>query len=164
MLFTAKNIDLFHFDMRAVSYPPKDIHTMALEATVENIGALSLEFKAPLRYYSDTGVPYFTFWSERKADDDTPAKRTENLIRPGTWIVILWDEIHTFRETEFKYTFRMDTPAPHARDYPVEEPVEIVPEDKVMVPAEVATEKSEPSSWLEDKHSRPSGFLSDYHG
>jgi hypothetical protein len=158
--FFAKDINLFHFEMRDCSYPPKDIHTMALEVTVENIGALSLEFETELMYHA--GMPFFPVSLARKPKgEDKEGSVRPRQIRLGDWLVVLWDEIHVFRDTEFKYTFRVDTPAPHTRMYNEDTPAEST---RVDIPVEVA--KSEPSSWLpknDGDENKTSGFLNEYH-
>lgn len=160
MGFFAKDINLFHFDMQDVSYPPKDIHTMALEITPENIGALSLEFDSELMYHHDSGMPFFVVSLARAPKDKEETKPRIRQIRLGDWLIVLWDEIHVFRDTEFKYTFRMNTPAPHARMY--SDAVAVDGMTRVDIPVEVA--KSEPSSWLPEKEERPTaGFLDEHH-
>jgi hypothetical protein len=104
-----------------VSYPRKNINTMALLATTENIGALSIEFDAELRYYGDSGMPYFTFWAKRNGTEQDPTEwEQELLIKPGVWIVVLKDEFRTFRQNEFEHTFTVDhviTPETEMTEY-----------------------------------------------
>lgn len=161
---SAKDVNLFHLGMREVSYPAKDIHTMALEVLPENIGALSLELRSHLRYYADTGTPYIVFWAERKGDENSPVRKAELLIRPGDWIVIVWDEIHIFRDAEFRCTFRMDTPAPHVRDYPVVD--SLTPEPSTWVRDVDTTKRDGPQDSVvahDPVVETNQGFLSDYH-
>lgn len=97
-----------HLPGEPVSYPPKNIETVAFQVTAENIGALSIEFEAELRYNGD-GRPYFSFQAERS----TPQKQESPAIlyvSPGDWIVVLWDQFRLFRENEFKNTFMTNHP------------------------------------------------------
>lgn len=106
--FSAKDVRLFHLNMLEVTYAPKDIQTMALEVTPDNIGSLSLEFETDLFYY-ENGMPFFKISVTRGTELDTKPNLLLH-VRIGDWIVILWDEIHIFRTHEFNSTFDIMTP------------------------------------------------------
>lgn len=92
--------------LESVSYPPKKINTVAVKVTPENIGILSIEFEAELCYFNN-GLPFFETEVSRGTEaDPKPARHIQ--VRPGDWIVVLWDEYHLFRENEFLNTFRMN--------------------------------------------------------
>lgn len=103
--------DMYLPGLESVSYPPKKINTVALKVTPENIGALSLEFEAELCYFNN-GVPFFDTEVGRGTEAaPKPVRRLQ--IRPGDWIVILWDEYHLFRENEFNNTFHLNAVPSH---------------------------------------------------
>lgn len=105
MIFAAEDINLFHLGMVEVEYPPKDIHTMALQVTSDNIGRLSLEFETDL-IYNGGHPPYFYIDAAR--DNEAHGEELRSLcVRITDWIVILWDKIYAFRDAEFKTTFSM---------------------------------------------------------
>jgi hypothetical protein len=98
--------ELYLPGLESVSYPPKKINTVAVKVTTENIGALSLEFESELCYFNN-GVPFFETEVSRGTEaEPKPARYLQ--IRPGDWIVVLWDEYHLFRENEFQHTFRVN--------------------------------------------------------
>jgi hypothetical protein len=97
-----------------VSYEPKKIHTEAIQATIENIGKLSLEFEEEL-FYDPHGNPYFCFTAARGLDD-LATEPAELYVRLGNWILPLRDELHVFSDTIFQHTFTMaDDFAPSGR-------------------------------------------------
>lgn len=102
MIFGTKDVNLSHLDPIQVSYAPKGIITEAIEVRDENIGKLALEFETELRYY-DTGLTWFTFMADR--DAEPPLNSRKLLINVGFWIVVLWGELHVFRDKEFQSTF-----------------------------------------------------------
>jgi hypothetical protein len=105
-VFTAQDIRLAHLFPVQVSYPPKQLHTEALQVTIENIGKLSLEFEEEL-FYDAGGHPYFVFAAERGTALDADQPRTEITlyVRLTDWIVPLRGELHVFRNVIFQSTF-----------------------------------------------------------
>jgi hypothetical protein len=106
MVVSAQDLGLYHLGMVQVSYPPKKIETMAIQATPENIGALSLELDVEL-LYDEMGNPYIAFKAER-GTDEKPEEPMPVQVRVSYWIVVLWDELHIYRDVEFKNTFRIN--------------------------------------------------------
>lgn len=105
---TVQEFNIFALGGEAVSYHLKDIHTIALQVTPQNIGILSLELEVELRY-DEFANPYVTFAAARGSAEN-PERDRGLMFRPDDWIVILWDEIHKFRDPEFKATFSFDVP------------------------------------------------------
>jgi hypothetical protein len=104
---------LYHLGALSVSYPPRDINTAALQVTPENIGALSVEFHEDLRYEeAGPGRPYFMFRAERANDEEPDRNAVALRVCLGYWIVVLWDQLHVFRDFEFKSTFTINSPGP----------------------------------------------------
>lgn len=106
MIFNAENFDIFRLGGVAVSYPPKQINTLALLVAPEKIGALSLELEGELKYGPD-GEPYFTFTAERDAGDGM-ATTVQLTVYEDDWIVVLWNELRIFRQEDFEQTFQVD--------------------------------------------------------
>jgi hypothetical protein len=102
---------IYHLGSIPVSYPPKDIRTEAIQVTLANIGALSLEFHASLRYAVDDGMPFFNL-DVRRAIDEDPDKSISVHVRVNEWMVVLWDELYIFRDAEFRNTFVLDNLSP----------------------------------------------------
>lgn len=141
-VFDARSINLLHLNPVRVSYHPKDIHTEAIQVSIENVGKLSLEFETEL-YYEAQGRPYFVFMSKRfdAGEPDGQTSPHELYVRLSDWIVPLWDELHVFRDAVFQNTFTFDDPKPE-REYtmntpmlvpPVEIPKPFKPNDRVYV-------------------------------
>lgn len=103
---TVQEFNIFALGGEAVSYHLKDIHTIALQVTLQNIGILSLEFEVELNYTNE-GAPFINVWVARGSAEN-PERDRSITFRPEDWIVILWDEIHKFRDPEFKATFSFD--------------------------------------------------------
>lgn len=106
MIFNAENFDIFRLGSVPVSYPPKNINTLALLVTPENIGALSLELEGELRYNVEA-EPYFKTWVSRKSAE-VEGGSVCLTVYEGDWLVILWNEIRIFRQEEFEKTFQVD--------------------------------------------------------
>jgi hypothetical protein len=104
-IFSAQTLSLNHLNPVKVSYEPKKIHTEAIQATIENIGKLSLEFEEELFY--DHSRPYFAFTAARGLDD-LATEPAELYVRLTDWIVPLRDELHVFRDAVFQHTFEFD--------------------------------------------------------
>lgn len=100
-IFTAQDVNLRHFPLVRASYLPRDIHTVGVQVTPENIGQLALEFEAEI-CYELTGEPYFQFWAKRH--EDRGGDRFINVY-PENWIVPLYDELHVYRGYTFMSTF-----------------------------------------------------------
>jgi hypothetical protein len=116
MIFAAKDFNVYHLGMIPVNYPPRSINTYAIQVTSENIGALSLELQVGLRYDGD-GVPYVKFAAERGTVEqpDTP----DGLhVYVDDWIVVLWDQLYVFQDTEFRNTFHHSVAEPTLRHEP----------------------------------------------
>lgn len=101
-----EEFNIFSLGAEAVSYPQKDIHTLALRVTEENIGGLSLELEVELCYFND-GVPFLEVYLARGTKDEPETDRWAQ-VKVGDWFVILWDEIHVFRDKEFSSTFTFE--------------------------------------------------------
>lgn len=114
-----EEFNIFALGAEAVSYHLKNIHTVALQVTETNIGVLSLELEVELCYYND-GTPFIEAYFARGTKDQPEVDRYAN-IKIGSWFVILWDEIHVFRDKEFRSTFSFDGPStPRMTDEDVE--------------------------------------------
>lgn len=100
-----EDFNIYTLGAEAVSYHLKDIHTLALQATRENIGILALELAVELLY--DGNDAYFRIRVERGTDENPEAARML-AVHPNDWLVILWDEIHLYRDYEFRNTFSFD--------------------------------------------------------
>lgn len=113
MILTAEDFDsLYHLGSVQVTYSPRNINTEAIQVTKENIGALSVELRQDLRY-GDDGQPFFSCDAARKDKKETgQAPYTVMNVRVGDWVVVLWDELHVFRDYEFKHTFDFVDPKP----------------------------------------------------
>lgn len=105
----ANEIDLSHFNTAMAGYGPKNIYAEAVLVTTENIGKLALEFELDLRYMGNHGLgtPFFTFLAKRELEDPI-----ELTVLPNFWIIMLWDEIHIFRDDLFNKTFEVTPAAP----------------------------------------------------
>jgi hypothetical protein len=101
-----QDFNIYSLGAEAVSYHLKDIHTLALQATRENIGILALELAVEL-LYDEHDNAYFKIRVERGTDENPEAARVLH-VRPNDWIVILWDEIHLYQDYEFRNTFSFD--------------------------------------------------------
>lgn len=111
MIFNAESLNIYTLGGEAVSYSLKDIHTLALQVTPENVGLLSLEFEAGLRYERN-GSPFFTFKGQRDVEREG-LEFLVSVVHVTDWIVVLWDELHVFRDKEFRHTFSFDNAADH---------------------------------------------------
>lgn len=103
MIFSAADFTGYHLGTIPVSYPPKNIYTQALQVLHENIGAIALEMQREL-FYNEAGLPYVTFQARRGTDED-PRNPEVLTLRATNWLVVLGDELHVFRDFEFKATF-----------------------------------------------------------
>jgi len=101
-----EEFSIYALGAEAVSYNLKDIHTLAMQVTREKIGGLALEFETEL-IYSGEGEPYLNIYVARGTKEE-PENDRNLIVRPGDWFVILWDEIHLFRDKEFRSTFSFD--------------------------------------------------------
>lgn len=102
---------IFYLGAVSVSYPPKDINTEAIQVVPGNIGALSVELQTELCYRND-GAPFIEIEVGRGTEQNPKPDRFVS-IRPGDWIVVLWDELHVFRDFEFKSTFVVSSASKH---------------------------------------------------
>lgn len=89
----------------SVSYSAQDIKTEALEVTAENIGALSVELHTGISY-SD-GAPVLFLKLDRGEDEEPQMAE----LRPGMWIVALWEQLYVFKDFDFKTTFIFNSEA-----------------------------------------------------
>lgn len=112
-VFNAENIDLSYFQPLEVVYPPKALHTQAIQVTTANIGALSLELEVELFY--DKDMPCIRVLLERRNDEGETCSRGM-VFRIGDWIVSLWGEIHKFQNDMFTGTFHFmeEQPGSHS--------------------------------------------------
>jgi hypothetical protein len=101
-----EEFNIYSLGAEAVSYHLKDIHTLALQVTEKNIGILCLELETELIYTAD-GAPYLNVYVARGSKEN-PENDRGLIVRPTDWLVILWDEIHLFRDPEFRSTFSFD--------------------------------------------------------
>lgn len=99
MIANPYETNLAHLGAVPVSYEPKKINTIAIQATPENIGALSVEVESELFY--DASRPYFGMRVERESGDRALT------VRLGDWLVVLWDSYYVFRDREFINTFEV---------------------------------------------------------
>jgi hypothetical protein len=106
--------------LESVSYPPKQINTVAVKVTPENIGALSIEFESEL-LYTGPGLPHFYADFERIVGGEKTSVAVE--IRLGDWIVVLWDEFRMFRDHEFQHTFHRNVDAELLVDHNLVPPI-----------------------------------------
>jgi hypothetical protein len=105
--------DVYHLGAIAVTYPRKNIHTAALQVVPENIGSLCVEFQEDLRYEeAGPGRPYFVLRADRPSEENSRATVSNLRVCLGYWIVVLWDQLHVFRDFEFKSTFHIDSSEP----------------------------------------------------
>jgi hypothetical protein len=100
-----EEFNIYSLGAEAVSYHLKDIHTLALQVTEQNIGIVSLELETELLYNNE--FPYLNIAVARGTKEEPEEDRTL-IVRPTDWLVILWDEIHLFRDPEFRSTFSFD--------------------------------------------------------
>lgn len=102
MILKAVDFNAHHLGTVSVRYAPQDLVTEALQVTAENIGSLSVELQTDLWYEDDH--PYIKIKAER-VDDSSDPDHVTLRIRVNDWIVVLWDEIHVFKDFDFKTTF-----------------------------------------------------------
>lgn len=100
MIYSADDINLDHFNPIPAEYGPRDLKAKAVLVTDDNIGKIAIEFFLDVQYSLDEPMVHFT--AERT--DDEPIKL---MIKPGMWIVLLWGEIHVFRDELFRKTFEI---------------------------------------------------------
>lgn len=114
MILSAQDFDsLYHLGSVPVTYSPRDINTEAIQATRENIGAISVELRSELRYESnDSARPYCVVVARRATEEEPDKAPSRYFLNLGDWIVVLWDEIHVFHDYEFKHTFNFVSPKP----------------------------------------------------
>lgn len=101
-----EEFNIYSLGAEAVSYHLKNIHTLALQVTREKIGGLSLELEVELTYGIE-GEPRLSFWAARGTKNE-PENDRNIIVQPGDWLVILWDEIHMFKDEDFRSTFSFD--------------------------------------------------------
>jgi len=104
-IFTPADLDLWHLERVRVSYTPKNIHTEAIQATVETIGKLALEFEADL--CEGANDLYFFVFAERGTDED-PKPPVSLCVRVNHWLVALRGELHVFPDVVFQNTFEFE--------------------------------------------------------
>jgi hypothetical protein len=117
-----EEFNIYMLGAEAVSYHLKDIHTLALQVTREKIGGLSLELEVELTYGVE-GEPRLSFWAARGTKNE-PENDRNIIVQPGDWLVVLWDEIHKFKDEDFRSTFSFDempTPAEKGVHIPIGE-------------------------------------------
>ncbi len=73
-------------------------HVPAVQVTDENIGKLSLLFRAEIMYRNDE-YPYFRFDAKRGDGVRTL------IVNPTNWILPLWDELYVWDDVTFTTTF-----------------------------------------------------------
>jgi hypothetical protein len=101
----ASDIDLSNFNPIMADYGPKNVHAPSVLVTEDNIGQIALEFELDVQYLDVTFVrPYIKFYADRTADDPI-----ELMLQPGSWIVLIWNEIHIFRDGLFQKTFDIES-------------------------------------------------------
>lgn len=100
----AADVDLSNFSPVLVEYGPKDIHAQAAKVTEDNIGQFALEFELDVNYPfpNRTGLPYMTFLATRAHEEPI-----ELTVSTNEWVVLIWGEIHIFRDDLFKKTFEI---------------------------------------------------------
>jgi hypothetical protein len=109
--FDAQMVNLYHIDPVRVSYDPKGIHAEAIQATIQNIGKLALEFESEILH--SNGMPYFGFWAARGNKQEPQDQEDIWLtVRLTDWIIPLRGEIHVYRDELFVNTFTFDDERP----------------------------------------------------
>ena len=103
--YEANEIDLTTFSPVLASYGPKGIFAPAALVTEDNIGQIALQFERDVEYPfpNGTGIPYIRILASR-----TTEQPIELNIAPGFWIVLVWGEIHLFKDGLFQKTFQID--------------------------------------------------------
>lgn len=107
MILTVQDFNAWELGGVSVRYSPRAITTQALQVTPENIGALSIELRTDLRY-NEQGFPYLSIKVARESAEFAEEKTRIYAVRIGDWLVVLWDELHVFRDYEFKNTFQLN--------------------------------------------------------
>jgi hypothetical protein len=112
----ADDLNLRHLVTGSYSYAPKDIHVEAIFVTLENIGALSLEYEADLEWSDEKG-PYFYLKAWRHNETVEDQDYLILTVRPDFWLVPLRGEIHLFDDVSFTSTFWDDEEEAKLKDY-----------------------------------------------
>jgi hypothetical protein len=105
--YEASEIDLSTFNPLFASYGPKSIYAPAALVTEDNIGQIALQLERDVLYPFESmpgaGAPFIKFMALRHTEEPI-----ELTIYPGCWIVLIWDEIHIFKDGLFQKTFHFD--------------------------------------------------------
>lgn len=103
--YEANEIDLTTFSPVLANYGPKGIYAPAALVTEDNIGQIALQFERDVLYPfpNGSGIPYIRIMASRTTDEPI-----ELNIAPGFWIVLIWNEIHIFKDGLFQKTFQID--------------------------------------------------------
>lgn len=106
ILFSGEDFNPVPHNPVIANYGNKDVSAPAVKVTKENIGKIALDLELDVRYTGgQVGVPFLIFWALRH--DEDPIELT---IYPGYWIVLIWGEIHIFRNDVFQHTFETTKP------------------------------------------------------
>lgn len=98
-VWNAEGVDFSNFNPVQADYGPRDLHAVAAMVTRQNIGQWSLEFEQDLAGQHGK-EPFFGIEAEREGQ--SPINLT---IKPGYWIVKVWNELHVFKDGLFQDTF-----------------------------------------------------------
>lgn len=102
-VWNAEGVDFDNFNPVSADYGPRDIKAVAAMVNRQNIGQWALEFEKDLSgQHSKDGDPFFEIMAEREGE--SPIRLT---IKPGFWIVKVWNELHVFKEGLFQRTFEV---------------------------------------------------------
>jgi hypothetical protein len=107
IIFSGEDFDPVPHNPVLASYGNKDITAPAVKVTEKNIGKIALDLEIDLKYIGGgpTGRPFLAFTAFRH--DDDPIDLTIFL---DFWIVLIWGEIHIFRDDIFQNTFEVSAP------------------------------------------------------
>lgn len=105
--YEGNEIDLSTFNPVLASYGPKSIQATAALVTEDNIGQIALQFERDVLYWPEDIAcinPYIRFLAVRNTEEPI-----ELTVRPGFWIVLIWNEIHVFKDGLFQKTFEVSS-------------------------------------------------------
>lgn len=131
--YEAREIDLSTFNPVFASYGPKSIYAPAALVTEDNIGQIALQLERDVLYPFESmpgaGAPFIKFMAKRHIEEPI-----ELTIYPGCWIVLIWNEIHVFKDGLFQKTFEISsTSGEKPQAWPGPEPTQIMPSVGQMV-------------------------------
>jgi hypothetical protein len=97
-----------------MEFTSEDISILGFQPALVRCGdnhasALAVEMQRDLYYTGEynQGTPYFTFVATRF--EEQPIELT---VTPGVWVILLWGELHVFRDDVFRNTFVIEMADP----------------------------------------------------